>query len=58
MLSVQLKIRAPGAKTYLQVVKARFGKTTHKVFCVFALATNIIVTAMLMLGKNISSIRW
>ncbi|XP_064598785.1 uncharacterized protein LOC135465474 [Liolophura sinensis] len=50
MLSVQLKIRAPGAKTFLQVIKARFGLKTHSVFCVFALLTNIIVTAMLMLG--------
>ncbi|XP_048249148.1 urea-proton symporter DUR3-like [Haliotis rufescens] len=49
-LSVQLKIRAPGAKTFLQVIRARFGRTTHKVFCAFALTTNIIVTAMLMLG--------
>ncbi|XP_041377330.1 urea-proton symporter DUR3-like [Gigantopelta aegis] len=50
ILSVQLKIRAPGAKTFLQVVRARFGRNTHKVFCVFALLTNITVTAMLMLG--------
>ncbi|ESO83679.1 hypothetical protein LOTGIDRAFT_169159 [Lottia gigantea] len=50
MLAVQLKTRAPGAKTFLQVIRARFGKTCHKVFCCFALATNIIVTSMLMLG--------
>ncbi|KAK0061328.1 urea-proton symporter DUR3, partial [Biomphalaria pfeifferi] len=49
MLSVQLKTRAPGAKTFLQVIRARFGKSTHIVFCIFALATNVIVTAMLML---------
>ncbi|KAH9514149.1 urea active transporter [Bulinus truncatus] len=52
MLSVQLKTRAPGAKTFLQVIRARFGKTTHIVFCFFALATNVIVTAMLMLGGS------
>uniref|UniRef100_A0A1I8I9R1 Urea active transporter n=1 Tax=Macrostomum lignano TaxID=282301 RepID=A0A1I8I9R1_9PLAT len=45
-----LKIRAPGAKTFLQVIWARFDKKTHVTFCVFALATNIIVTSMLMLG--------
>ncbi|CAD5123308.1 DgyrCDS11664 [Dimorphilus gyrociliatus] len=50
MISVQLKVRAPGAKTFLQVIRARFGSKTHLVFCVFALLTNIIVTAMLMLG--------
>ncbi|XP_074654736.1 uncharacterized protein LOC141908541 [Tubulanus polymorphus] len=50
MISAQLKIRAPGAKTFLQVIWARFGKKTHIVFCGFALTTNIIVTSMLMLG--------
>ncbi|CAH1774641.1 unnamed protein product [Owenia fusiformis] len=50
MITVQLKTRAPGAKTFLQVIKARFGGRTHIVFCIFALITNIIVTAMLMLG--------
>ena len=50
MISIQLKIRAPGAKTFLQVVRARFGRHTHMVFCGFALLTNVIVTAMLMLG--------
>lgn len=50
MLSVQLKTRAPGAKTYLQVIRARFGKRSHIVFCCYALVTNTVVTAMLMLG--------
>ncbi|XP_072174249.1 uncharacterized protein [Diadema setosum] len=49
-LSVQMKTRAPGAKTFLQVIQARFGNRTHLVFCAFAILTNIIVTAMLMLG--------
>ncbi|XP_033624975.1 urea-proton symporter DUR3-like [Asterias rubens] len=49
-LSAQMKTRAPGAKTFLQVIKARFGPRTHLVFCFFALLTNVIVTAMLMLG--------
>jgi len=51
MLTVQLKLHAPGAKTFLQVIRARFGRTTHLTFCVFALLTNVIVTAMLMLGN-------
>ena len=51
-LSAQMKTRAPGAKTFLQVIKARFGPRTHLVFCFFALLTNVIVTAMLMLGKS------
>ncbi|CAH1784663.1 unnamed protein product [Owenia fusiformis] len=50
IISLKLKIRAPGAKTFLQLIKARFDKKTHLTFCVFALLTNMIVTAMLMLG--------
>lgn len=50
MVSVQLRIRAPGAKTFLQVIRARYGTTTHKVFVFYALLTNIIVTANAMLG--------
>eukprot|EP00058_Branchiostoma_floridae_P027351 XP_002612842.1 hypothetical protein BRAFLDRAFT_67210 [Branchiostoma floridae] len=50
ILSVELKMKAPGAKTYLQVIKARFGAKAHIVYCVFALLTNILVTTMLMLG--------
>ena len=39
-----LKMRAPGAKTFLQVIKARFGKRTHLVFCTFAFLTNVTLT--------------
>ncbi|KAG1693505.1 Urea-proton symporter DUR3 [Nymphon striatum] len=52
MLSVQLKIKSPGAKTFLQLVRARFGKKTHITYCAFALLTNVIITAMLMLGGS------
>ena len=44
------KVHAPGAKTFLQVIRARFGKKTHVVFCCFAFFTNLVVTLMLMLG--------
>ncbi|XP_076358692.1 uncharacterized protein LOC143251173 isoform X2 [Tachypleus tridentatus] len=50
ILSIQLKTRAPGAKTFLQVIKARFGKTTHITFCVFACCTNIVVAVSLTLA--------
>merc|ERR1712013_152368 len=43
ILSIMLKTRAPGAKTFLQVIKARFGARTHLVFCTFAFFTNLIV---------------
>ena len=47
VLSIMLKTKAPGAKTFLQVIKARFGKRTHIVFCVFAFLTNIIIMCSL-----------
>ena len=47
VLSIMLKTKAPGAKTFLQVIKARFGKRTHIVFCVFAFFTNIIIMCSL-----------
>ncbi|CAH1779211.1 unnamed protein product [Owenia fusiformis] len=51
-VSIQLKTKAPGAKTFLQVIRVRFGAPTHIVFCVFAAITNIIVTMLLLLGGS------
>merc|ERR1711936_921320 len=50
ILSIMLKTRAPGAKTFLQVIKARFGARTHIVFCVFAFFTNLIVMMSLTIA--------
>lgn len=48
MLSVQFKTRAPGAKTFLQVIHARFGPAAHVVFCSFALLLNLVVIYCLL----------
>merc|ERR1711936_646545 len=50
VLSIMLKTRAPGAKTFLRVIKARFGKRTHQVFCLFAFFTNLIVMMSLTIA--------
>ena len=50
ILAVEIKRKAPNAHTLLEIIRARWGNTAHKVFFVFALLTNIIVTAMLLLG--------
>jgi SSS family transporter len=47
-----LKRRAPNAHTFLEVIRARYGTLTHIVFAVFGLATNILVTAMLLTGGS------
>lgn len=50
ILAVEIKRKAPNAHTMLEIVRARWGNTAHKVFFVFAIITNIIVTSMLLLG--------
>lgn len=50
ILAVEVKRKAPTIHTVLEVVRARWGTTAHIVYLVFCLATNIIVTSMLILG--------
>jgi len=51
-LAIELKRRAPNAHTFLEVVEARYGRTTHFVYITFGLMTNILVTAMLLTGGS------
>lgn len=50
ILAMELKRKAPSSHTFPEIIYARFGKNSHKVFLFFALMTNTIVTAMLVLG--------
>ena len=50
ILAVEIKRKAPTAHTMLEIIRARWGNATHKVFFVFAITTNIIVCSMLLLG--------
>jgi SSS family transporter len=52
ILAIELKRKAPNAHTFLEIIRARYGNTSHRVFLVFALMTNMIVTAMLLLGGS------
>lgn len=52
LLAVQVKRRAPTAHTFLEIIQARWGAVAHAVFLFFALATNIIVSSMLILGGS------
>lgn len=58
VLAIQVKRIAPGAHTLVEIVRVRFGAAAHLVFLFYALGTNIIVSAMLLLGGSqaISSI--
>jgi SSS family transporter len=50
ILVIELKRKAPSSHTFPEIINARFGGSAHRVFLFFALMTNTIVTAMLVLG--------
>lgn len=50
ILAIEVKRKAANAHTILEIIDARWGPTAHKVFLVFCLMTNIIVSSMLILG--------
>lgn len=50
VLAISLKKVAPSAHTVCEIVNARWGRTAHLTFLVFAFLANIIVTSMLLLG--------
>lgn len=51
-IAIELKRKAPGVYTYLEVVKARFGKLAHAIYMFYAVATNVLVMAMLIAGAS------
>nr|AGS56986.1 solute:sodium symporter [Salicornia europaea] len=52
IMAIEIKRKAPYAHTVCEIVKARWGTTAHITFLVFCFLTNIIVTAMLLLGGS------
>jgi Na+/proline symporter len=50
VLAITLKDIAPSSHTFLEIVRARWGKKAHLTFLFFALCANTIVTSMLLLG--------
>lgn len=50
ILAIELKRKAPMTHTFPEMLYVRYGKHPHKVFLFFALMTNTVVTAMLVLG--------
>ncbi|KAL5106837.1 putative urea active transporter 1 [Taenia crassiceps] len=43
---------APGARTFLQVIYGRFGRTAHLMFCTFALLNNLYIVATIIETGN------
>lgn len=52
MLAAKLKLNAPYAHTWLEIIGVRWGRSAHLIFMFFGLATNIIVSSMLILGGS------
>lgn len=52
-----MRIKAPGARTFLQVIQVRFDKKTHILYCIFAIITNYIVAAAVLVGA-VSSVNY
>ncbi|KAF7829133.1 urea-proton symporter DUR3 [Senna tora] len=52
IMAIEIKRKAPYAHTVCEIVKARWGTSAHIVFLIFCFLTNIIVTAMLLLGGS------
>jgi len=50
VLAIEIKRKAPKAHTIGEIIRARWGDTTHKCFLYFLFLTNIIVISMLILG--------
>src|SRR5258706_4729875 len=51
-LAAKLKLNAPNAHTFLEIIGTRWGTFAHIVFLFFGLATNIVVSSMLCLGGS------
>lgn len=52
VIAIEIKRKAPYAHTVCEIVRARWGSAAHIVFLAFCFLTNIIVTAMLLLGGS------
>ncbi|GAA5944984.1 hypothetical protein JCM10213_001841 [Rhodosporidiobolus nylandii] len=52
MNAAKIKLNAPKAHTFLEVIRVRWGTTAHIVFGVFSFVTSTIVSAMLITGGS------
>lgn len=51
-LAIQIKRNAPSAHTVSEVFHARFGKSGHWMFLFYCIATNVLISACLLLGGS------
>jgi Na+/proline symporter len=58
ILASNLKMKAPNAHTFLEIIGARWGTGAHLVFLFFGFLANVIVSTMLVLGGVSLALRW
>lgn len=51
-LAIQLKLKAPTAHTVSECFSIRFGKAGHWVFLLYCMATNVLISSLLLLGGS------
>ncbi|KLO07914.1 solute symporter family transporter [Schizopora paradoxa] len=54
VIASKVKENANGARTFLEIVKVRFGSGAHLMFLFYALFTSLMVSAILLLGGSAS----
>ncbi|GJE97151.1 solute symporter family transporter [Phanerochaete sordida] len=54
VIASAVKRNANGARTFLEIVKARFGTPAHLMFLFYAIFTSLMVSAILLLGGSAS----
>lgn len=52
VMASKMKLNAPFAHTYLEIIRARWGKLSGVVHTAFALAANVLVSSMLITGAS------
>ncbi|BGP54557.1 hypothetical protein JCM8202v2_002143 [Rhodotorula sphaerocarpa] len=50
MNAAKVKLNAPRAQTFLEIIRARWGKTAHIIFTCYAFTTSLLVSSMLVTG--------
>lgn len=58
VLAIQMKRRAPKFKTFLELIRIRYGTLAHVVYTCFALTANTLVTSMLLLGGIVIDLKF
>lgn len=49
-LAIEVKRRAPNARTFLEIIRIRYGTVAHLSFMLFSLASNILVVSSILVG--------